>query len=415
MLFGILLRKVIKDGYLVVYDADGTRHEYGNASAPDKVIIRLHAKALHWKLAVNPRLYIGEAYMDGTLTVEDGGSIYDLVALLVRNTAYERVGSLDRANFQVRRILRSFAQANPAARSKRNVAHHYDLSDALYALFLDKNRQYSCGYFADPSMSLEQAQLAKLDHISKKLMAGPEHRVLDIGCGWGGLAMHIAETTGAQVTGITLSEEQHAYATAKARERGLADRVTFHLRDYRNETGTYDRIVSVGMFEHVGVPNYDAYFECIRDRLSQRGIAMMHTIVQAHLPWPTNPWLMKYIFPGGYCPAVSEVLRSIEKLGLWTTDMESWRLHYAETLRHWRDAFLARRDEAAALYDEKFCRMWEFYFVGCEVGFRHDSLMVMQFQLARERDAVPLTRNYLYPASTAQSDEPASYPPRQVA
>ena len=264
-------------------------------------------------------------------------------------------------------------------------------------------------------MTLSEAQIAKLDHITAKLLLEPGQTVLDIGCGWGGLAMHIAETTGARVTGITLSEEQHAYATAKAAERGLSGQVSFHLRDYRNEEGTYDRVVSVGMFEHVGVPNYDTFFNTIRDRLAPNGVAMMHTIVQGGTPWPTNPWLMKYIFPGGYCPAISEVVTSIERSRLWNCDMECWRLHYAETLLHWRKAFVSRWGDAAALYDERFCRMWEFYLAGCEVGFRHDNMMVVQFQLARERDAVPLTRNYLYAAKDAVEKPQPGYRPRRVA
>ncbi len=416
MLFGTLLHKVIEKGHLVVIDAHGQRHEFGETSAPDPVTVRLHSAKLHWKLALNPRLYLGEAYMDGTLTAEDGSSIYDFLALLVLNTGNREVSALDKWNLQYRYVMRKFAQANPVKRARENVAHHYDLSGALYDLFLDPRRQYSCAYFADPSMSLEQAQLAKLDHITAKLLLKPEHRVLDIGCGWGGLAMHIAETTGAQVTGITLSEEQHAYAVAKSRERGLDDRVSFNLRDYRNETGTYDRIVSVGMFEHVGVPNYDTFFNTVRDRLTEDGVALVHTIVQATTPWATNSWMTKYIFPGSYCPAVSEAVTSIEQSGLWTTDLECLRLHYAMTLRHWREAFTARWNDAARLYDERFCRMWEFYLAGCEAGFRYNSMMVAQFQLARARDAVPLTRNYLYevPAADTTAAE-AAYRPRRVA
>lgn len=415
MLFGILLRKVIVQGHLTVYDANGHKHTFGNPSSADQIVVRLHSSALHWKLALNPRLAIGEAFMDGTLTVDDGHSIYDFLALVIRNTAHQGVSLLDKWTIKLRYLLRRFAQANPITRSRSNVAHHYDLSTELYEFFLDSRRQYSCAYFADPGMSLEEAQLAKLDHIAAKLLLRPEHKVLEIGCGWGGLAIHIAETTGAHVTGITLSEEQHAYAVAKAAERGLSDRVEFHLRDYRDETGTYDRIVSVGMFEHVGVPNYDTFFDTVRDRLSEDGVAMIHTIVQSGTPWPTNPWLMKYIFPGGYCPAVSEVISSVERSRLWTCDMECLRLHYAETLKHWRAAFTARWDAAAALYDERFCRMWEFYLAGCEAGFRHDQLMVAQFQLTRERDAVPLTRDYLYPSGNNAAMHEPGYPPRRVA
>lgn len=417
MLFDILLRKAVHAGELTVIDANGRIRKYGQPDGSKPVCIRLHDPALHWKLAVNPRLCIGEAYMDGTLTVEDGGTIYDFMALIVRNTAHMEVSALDKWSIRLRYLTRRFAQANPVTRSRSNVAHHYDLSDELYDMFLDPRRQYSCAYFAEPDMSLEEAQLAKLDHITRKLLVKRGQTVLDIGCGWGGLAMHIAETTGARVTGITLSTEQHAYATAKAKERGLDHLVSFHLRDYRDETGIYDRVVSVGMFEHVGVPNYGTFFRAVHDRLKPDvGVALIHTIVQSATPWPTNPWLMKYIFPGGYCPAISEAVSSIEGSGLWNCDMECLRLHYAETLRHWRAAFMERRDEAARLYDERFCRMWEFYLVGCEVGFRFDNLMVVQFQLARERDAVPLTRNYLYeePAIERAAAKPI-YPPRRVA
>ena len=417
MLFAILLRKVIRVGQLTIIDAYGRSHEFGTADGAVPIVVRLHDSSLHWKLALNPRLRIGEAFMDGTLTVESGGGIYEFLDFLSRNTGRVPVDRPDALLTWWRLACRRLALANPIRRSKQNVAHHYDLSSDLYGLFLDSRRQYSCAYFADPGMSLEEAQLAKLNHIAAKLMIQPGQTVLDIGCGWGGMAMHLAEHFGAQVTGITLSEEQHAYAVAKAAERGLSNKVSFHLRDYRHEQGTYDRIVSVGMFEHVGVPNYDAFFETVRNRLSEDGIALIHTIVQMNAPRPTNPWLAKYIFPGGYCPAPSEVLAPVERQMLWVNDMECLRLHYAETLLHWRRAFMARREEAKALYDERFCRMWEFYLAGSEMGFRGDGHLVMQFQLSRDQRAVPFTRDYLYAGAEAETGaaEANSYRPRRVA
>lgn len=417
MLFAILLRKAIHTGRLVVIDAHGQTHEFGTEDGSSPITIRLHDTSLHWKLALNPRLRIGEAFMDGTLTIESGGDIYDFLAFLSRNTGRVPVDRTDWLLTWWRLASRRLAQANPIGRAKKNVAHHYDLSSELYDLFLDSRRQYSCAYFARPDMTLEEAQLAKLDHIAAKLLIAPGQAVLDIGCGWGGMAMHLAEHYGAKVTGITLSEEQHAYAVAKAAECGLSDRVSFHLRDYRDERGTYDRIVSVGMFEHVGVPNYDAYFKTVRDRLAPDGIALVHTIAQMNAPRPTNPWLAKYIFPGGYCPAPSELLAPVERQMLWIDDMECLRLHYAETLLHWRRAFMARREEAKTLYDERFCRMWEFYLAGSEMGFRGDGHMVVQLQLSRDQRAVPLTRNYLYPPPELEAAAAGekSYRPRRVA
>ncbi len=417
MLLAILLRKAIHVGQLTIIDAHGRSHMFGTSDGSTPITVRLHDTSLHWKLALNPRLRIGEAFMDGALTIESGGGIYEFLDFLSRNIGRTPVDLADKLLTMWRLASRRLAQANPIRRSRQNVAHHYDLSSDLYDLFLDSRRQYSCAYFASPDMTLEEAQLAKLNHIAAKLMIQPGQTVLDIGCGWGGMAMHLVENFGARVTGITLSEEQHAYAVAKAAERGLSDRVSFHLRDYRHEQGTYDRVVSVGMFEHVGVPNYDAFFQTVRDRLKSDGVALIHTIIQMNAPRPTNPWLAKYIFPGGYCPAPSEVMEPIERQMLWVNDMESLRLHYAETLLHWRRAFMARWDEAKALYDERFCRMWEFYLAGAEMGFRGDGHMVAQIQLSRDQRVVPLTRDYLYPArdSEAGAEEAKSYRPRRVA
>jgi cyclopropane-fatty-acyl-phospholipid synthase len=289
-----------------------------------------------------------------------------------------------------------FQQYNPLHAARENVAHHYDLSDTLYDLFLDIDRQYSCAYFTRPDVTLETAQADKKRHIAAKLLLRPGQKVLDIGCGWGGLALYLARECGVQVTGLTLSSEQLKVAERRAAAAGLADRVRFHLRDYRTETGRYDRIVSVGMFEHVGVVHYPAFFRKLDELLSPDGVALLHSIGRMDGPGATNPWIRKYIFPGGYSPAMSEVLPEVEKVGLWITDIEVLRLHYAETLRHWRQRFLANRERIKNLYDERFCRMWEFYLAGSEVAFRHQGHIVFQMQIAKRVDAVPLTRDYMF-------------------
>ena len=276
------------------------------------------------------------------------------------------------------------------------MAHHYDLSGELYDLFLDADRQYSCAYFARPDMTLEEAQAAKKAHIAAKLLIEPGMRVLDIGCGWGGMGLTLARDFGAQVTGVTLSQEQHAIANQRAQKAGLADKARFHLMDYRDVKGQFDRIVSVGMFEHVGVPHYDAYFATVERLLAPDGIALIHTIGRAGPPGATSPWITKYIFPGGYCPAMSETMAAVERHKLVTTDVEVWRLHYAETLRIWRERFEANIESARALYDDRFCRMWRYYLIASELTFRLNNQVVFQFQLTPKQDAVPLTRDYLY-------------------
>jgi cyclopropane-fatty-acyl-phospholipid synthase len=296
----------------------------------------------------------------------------------------------------LRYLGRRVAQFNPAGRSRKNVAHHYDLSGALYDLFLDEDRQYSCAYFKLDDMALEEAQEAKKAHIAGKLLLKPGMRILDIGCGWGGMGLTLARDYGAQVLGVTLSEEQHRIANQRARDEGLEDYAKFELIDYRDVEGTFDRIVSVGMFEHVGAPQYRTYFNKINELLTEDGIALIHTIGRAKPPGATNPWISKYIFPGGYVPSMSEMTAAVEQSGLITTDLEVWRLHYAETLRHWYDRFMVRVDEARRLYDDQFCRMWRFYLMASEMTFRLDKQVVFQVQLSRRQDALPLTRDYLY-------------------
>jgi cyclopropane-fatty-acyl-phospholipid synthase len=393
MLASRLFERIITVGRLRVCDAGGRFHTF-DGSPGASVTIRLHDPALHWKLLVRPRLYLGEAFMDGTLTVEEG-SLYDLIDLLAVNLEAMPEGLLARLLNGSVTLLRRVHQYNPLPRARQNAAHHYDLSDQLYDLFLDKDRQYSCAYFYDGGNDLDVAQLNKKQHIAAKLLVRPGQRVLDIGSGWGGLAVYLASECGADVTGLTLSVEQHKVAVRRVAAAGLSDRVRFYLRDYREELGRYDRIVSVGMFEHVGINHYSAFFAKVKSLLTPDGIALVHSIGRKDGPGSTHPWIRKYIFPGGYAPALSEVLPTVERSKLWITDIEILRLHYAETLRAWRDRFERNRDRLRRIYDERFCRMWEMYLISSEVAFRRQDHMVFQMQLSKAVDTVPLTRDYL--------------------
>ena len=393
MLLTRLFERVITIGRLRVIDANGRSHVF--AGSPEiSVAIRLRDPVLHRKLLVRPRLLLPEAYVDGTLTIEEG-SLYDLIDLLAVNLEALPEGFLGHFLNGSGTALRRINQYNPVSRAWRNAAHHYDLSDQLYELFLDQDRQYSCAYFSDRGDSLDTAQLNKKRHIAAKLLIGSGQRVLDIGSGWGGLALYLASECGADVTGLTLSVEQHRVAMRRAAAAGLSDRVRFYLRDYREELGPYDRIVSVGMFEHVGINHYNAFFTRLKALLAPDGVALLHSIGRMDGPGSTNPWIRKYIFPGGYFPALSEVLPVVEQSRLWVTDVEILRLHYAETLKSWRDRFARNRDRLSEIYDERFCRMWEMYLVGSEVAFRRGGCMVFQLQLAKAIDAVPLTRDYM--------------------
>jgi cyclopropane-fatty-acyl-phospholipid synthase len=394
-LLELFLRRLIREGSLSLTLPSGRSFRVGQGS-PD-FAVRLTDPALPRRLVLAPELALGEGYMDGTIVIE-GDDLRGFLAFVIRN-ARDGLPLWNRVKARLRIWLRILRQWNPAPRARRNVAHHYDLSSKLYDLFLDADRQYSCAYFARPDMSLEEAQLAKKHHIAGKLLLRPGMRVLDIGCGWGGLALTLARDYGARVTGVTLSEEQLKLARERARKAGLEDRVEFHLMDYRKVEGPFDRIVSVGMFEHVGVPHYREYFSKVRELLTEDGVALIHTIGRSSPPGATNPWIDKYIFPGGYVPALSEVMKAVEKEGLFTDDIEVWRLHYAETLRHWHDRFVAREHEARALYDDRFCRMWRYYLIASELTFRLDRQVVFQLQLSRVQEAVPLTRDYLYPAN----------------
>lgn len=390
------LQRLIRVGQLTLIDAQGTTHVFGRPPGPE-VTIRLADRRLLWKLALLPDPTLGEAVMDGRLIIERG-SIYDLVDLCAANVASVMPGLVPRLVYGADMLLRRLHQFNPVGRSRDNAAHHYDLDGRLYDLFLDRDRQYSCAYFEQPDLSLEDAQAAKKRHIAAKLLLRPGLRVLDIGSGWGGLALTLAADYGCDVTGLTLSKEQHAYATARAARAGLSDRVRFYLQDYREIQQPFDRIVSVGMLEHVGVNNLGRYFGRVRELLEADGVALIHSIGRMAGPAATSRWIRKYIFPGGYIPALSEVTSAVERSGMWATDIEILRLHYAMTLRQWRERFLAHRDIVASRLDERFCRMWEFYLAASEAFFRRQDGMVFQIQLARRRDAVPLTRGYMIEA-----------------
>jgi len=398
-MLGLVLEQVVTRGTLTVVWPNGSTSSYG--SGTPRATVKLHGRWSAWTIGLKPDLALGEAYMDGRMTVEVG-TIADVLEILISSVGVGQLPFLVRLERALRHLLRPIAQFNPAQRARKNVAHHYDLSGALFDLFLDADRQYSCAYFEHPKMTLEAAQAAKKRHIAAKLkLDQPGLSVLDIGSGWGGLGLDLARDSKADVLGVTLSTEQLAMANARAQSAGLAERCRFELADYRAIKGPFDRIVSVGMFEHVGVIHYDAFFSKIRDLLAPDGVALLHTIGRTDGPGATNPWTAKYIFPGGYTPAMSEVVASIERSGLYITDVEVLRLHYAETLKEWRVRFRKNWAKAAALYDERFCRMWEFYLAAAEMSFRYDHLVVFQFQLAKSVDALPITRDYMLESEQA--------------
>jgi cyclopropane-fatty-acyl-phospholipid synthase len=393
-----ILSGALHKGRLTVLWPDGTSSSYGDGEGLTATVRLRDARTVR-RILTNPALTVGETYMDEGL-IPINGTIHDLLSMLMLNIghAWDEIPIL-RLNNLLRRLQQPFIRSNNASRSRRNVAHHYDLNGRLYALFLDRDRQYSCAYFPHGDETLEEAQLAKKRHIAAKLkLDRPGLTVLDIGCGWGGMALTLAREYGAYVTGITLSEEQLHEARARAAAEGLEDRVTFELMDYRAVDETFDRIVSVGMFEHVGVANYPAYFNIIKKCLAPGGIAVLHSIGRFGGGAITNSWIEKYIFPGGYSPALSEVTPVIEKTGLLMTDIEILRLHYAKTLAHWRRRFAANRDAIADLYDERFCRMFEFYLSASELAFRMNDHMNFQIQLTHDQEAIPLTRDYMFEA-----------------
>jgi cyclopropane-fatty-acyl-phospholipid synthase len=405
MLLSAYLGRVIGEGDLRVRLPSGKVQRFGDGAGPP-VALAITSRLWALRLATHPSMALGEAYMDGGLVME-AGSIHDLVDLIGRNARYR---PLKRAGALSRWWLDRRLQANARAAARRNVAHHYDLSVDFYRRFLDPDLQYSCAYFARPGMSLEAAQIAKKQHLAAKLLLARGQRVLDIGCGWGGLGLSLAKAADVEVEGVTLSTEQLAMARWRAETAGLAARARFSLTDYRDLSGPYDRIVSVGMFEHVGRPNYQTYFDQVARLLKDDGVAVIHSIGRADGPAFNQPWVEKYIFPGGYIPALSEVLPCVERAGLVVADIEILRLHYAETLRCWRERFTAEREEIARMYDERFCRMWEYYLSISELAFRYRGHMVFQLQLTKRIDAAPITRDYM-----ARSDPRIAEPVRRVA
>jgi cyclopropane-fatty-acyl-phospholipid synthase len=416
-LLQFLLGHYIRRGNLRVTTSRGSVFTFGDGTGTP-VAIHFLARSTEWGILAHPELKFGEAYMDGSMVVEQG-TIADVLSVVLGQPAVAPHWS--RPQWLLRFIRRRVLQFNPRRRARRNVAHHYDLDGRLYSLFLDADRQYSCGYFESPGQSLDDAQLAKKRHLVAKLLLRPDMaqndlRVLDIGCGWGGLALYIAELTGAAVTGVTLSEEQLGVANSRAGEKNLGGKASFRLQDYRDIDEQFDRIVSVGMFEHVGVVHYNTFFQKCAAMLKDDGVMVLHSIGRSEGPGVTNPWIAKYIFPGGYIPAVSEVMHAIERSGLLITDLEILRLHYAETLKAWRDRFLAHRDEVERIYDQRFVRMWEFYLASCEMAFREQNLMVMQYQLTKRQGIVPMTRDYIgREEQRLRSAEGRSHPPLRLA
>ena len=389
------LDTLIRTGDFTVIDAEGTSRNWGDGTGKP-LTVRFNTRAAERAVALNPSLKFGEAYMNGGTDVVEG-TMYDVLALIFQN-AGNNVTSRPwmRAIEKLRRGARRIVQYNTPRRARSNVQHHYALSGQLYDLFLDEDRQYSCAYFERPDATLEEAQLAKKRHIAAKLKFDREDlRVLDIGCGWGGMGLYLARNLSADVVGVTLSDEQLAIAQARASDAGLADRAEFRLQDYRKTEGPFDRIVSVGMFEHVGVGFYDEFFARCSKVLKDDGVMLLHTIGRYDPPGNTNAFVAKYIFPGGYIPSLSEVMAASERHGLIVTDIEVLRIHYAETLKHWRERFLAHREEAKALYDERFCRMWEFYLAASESAFRWQNLVVFQLQFTKSLDTLPITRGYM--------------------
>lgn len=401
ILLDLILRRFIRDGRVDIRFANGRTRSYGHGTP--HVAMEILTRKVELDLILNPGLLLGEAYMDGTIRPV-GCTLYDLIDVFMMNATNGGHPGVVVAS-RLRELKKAWTQHNPATRSRRNVAHHYDLNGRLYSLFLDRDRQYSCAYFPRGDETLDEAQEAKKHHIAAKLLLDrPGLEVLDIGSGWGGLALTLARDYGARVTGVTLSTEQLAESRARAEAEGLSDRVQFELVDYRSIEKRFDRIVSVGMFEHVGVGHFSTFFTRLREMLVDDGVALIHSIGRSEGTGATNAWLDKYIFPGGYSPALSETFAAIERSGLWMTDCEVLRLHYAKTIAHWRRRFAANRTVIASLYDERFCRMFELYLAGSEVAFRRRGFMNFQIQLTRRIDAVPLARDYMIDAERAVVD-----------
>ncbi len=397
-----LLTRIVRRGRLQVTWSDGGVSVYGDGAGLS-AHVAFRDRRTEWRVLRNPELAVGEAYMDGAIVFPED-TLLDFLMLLNENWNEFRREPLYASLSRFRFLARPFVQNNSMFRARRNIKHHYDLDGRIYRLFLDSDMQYSCAYFDRPGAELEEAQWAKKRHLASKLALGPGQKVLDIGSGWGGLGLFLADFFDVDVTGVTLSTEQHAISNQRARERGLDRRARFELKDYRALDQKFDRIVSVGMFEHVGAPRYGEFFAAAASLLKDNGTMLLHSIGRSGPPTTTNSWIAKYIFPGGYIPALSEVLKAVERVGLFVTDIEILRLHYAETLHAWRDRFRARWDDAAAIYDERFCRMWDFYLAGSEAAFRSSDMMVFQIQITKEREALPITRDYMTEAEAAFRD-----------
>jgi len=389
------LNKLFKKGGFVLVDADSKKYIIGSPDKLNPITLKLLEKKLHYKLLFYPDLYFGEAYANGTIKIENG-TLTDFLNLALMNVGRNELNFFSQLINKLRGSYRYLTNFNFIKKSKMNVAHHYDISDDLYDLFLDKKKQYSCAYFKDENDSLETAQNNKINHIIKKLNIKPNQKVLDIGSGWGSLAIDIAKTAQCEVTGITLSENQFNYSVKKAKELNLENQVNFKLMDYRQLNEKYDRVVSVGMFEHVGRKFYKTFFLQINKLLNDKGVALIHTIGSINPPRDPHPWITKYIFPGGYTPSMSEVTGPIEKSGLIVSDIEVLRMHYSHTLRHWKERFLANKNKVITMFDEKFFRMWEFYLTSCEIAFKWGDQVVYQFQLTKDYTSIPTTRDYIY-------------------
>jgi len=388
-----MMKSFVRVGTLKVIDADGKLHEFFGKPGPN-VTMRLRDPSLYYKLVVNPELHAGEAYMDGRLSFENS-TLRDFLTLFSLNRLSLGSYPVQRVLRRVSRNFRKWQQANPIGKAEQNVAHHYDLGNDFYKLFLDEGLQYSCAYFVNDNETLEQAQRNKMRLLAAKLNLAPGLKILDIGSGWGDLGLYLARLEDVEVVGVTLSKEQFELSNARARKAGLDHRVRFELKDYRQLRGRFDRIVSVGMFEHVGVQHYGEFFSKINELMDDDGLTLIHSIGHMSPPGTASPWLRKYIFPGAYSPALSEVFEVVEQNSLWVTDLEFLRVHYAKTLAHWVQRFEANRDKIEAMYDARFVRMWEFYLISCEMMFRTGSQLVFHMQLARKRDAAPIVRDYI--------------------
>tara|TARA_Y100000294_G_scaffold114126_1_gene105816 strand:- start:1844 stop:3031 length:1188 start_codon:yes stop_codon:yes gene_type:complete len=389
------LNNTIKDDGFLIIDANLNKHLIGSPKKENPITLRILDKNLHYKLLLLPDLYFGEAYTDGSLIIENG-TLTEFLELVLKNIGRREINSYNAVINKIIGTYRFLTNFNLKKKSKSNVVHHYDISENLYDLFLDSKRQYSCAYFKSDNDTLEEAQNNKIDHIIKKLNLKPNQKVLDIGSGWGSLAIEIAKKSQCEVVGITLSENQYKYSIEQAKANGLENQVQFRLIDYRDLNEKFDRIVSVGMFEHVGRKFYSTYFNTISKLLNDDGVSLIHTIGSNNPPNEPHPWITKYIFPGGYTPSLSEVAKPIEKSGLILSDLEVWRMHYSHTLRHWKERFFGKREQVLEMFDEKHFRMWEFYLAGCEMAFKWGDQVVFQLQLIKKHSAVPNTRDYIY-------------------